>query len=679
MTGVIALSPANLRAGPATDYATVVQLSFEMNVGIFGTTPTQDWLLVRVLDTFDDRVGSTGWMAADLVRFEGDLADLPRYVLEADGSLTEIGVTPTATPTTTPTPGPTATTTPILPTPEALLPLVVPQVIAPATATPPPPGVGEFVLVMGGQEIPANPFAPIPATSGDRTLSLRLENAQVEIWRGIFDGSGAASGDDVQWIPAQAELLWPGTRIHILGTPDVADPNTIMVNRARIVAAAPGQTPDLLSVPALSGWAYTGDEGSDAQPAVTALLADGNQQRLGLLSGDGSLTDVPINGRSFHLVGNPLQPDILITYADLLGDRHSFVWMRADGAGLRIYAQPYQIIQGVVRDPGRAAGSASSTDPGRPGGLWWIEAPQADLDSWQLWHYNLATDRVEMRLQGSAQVFGLSNATLSPVLTGLLPESQNVGAGGATTTNRLVFLVDTLDRARQKLYTGLYRLTLSPALDLAADLATGAGTGNTPSVSVRPLLAEDGYRGPLLLSPDRRHLAYYVYNPDRPSQTSGFIQPPNELYVLALDGLNAGRSHLLYGAASSFEFLAPNSGWVDDLRLNQVLARFGAGIGLNLDRFAMVLSTVRNDATGLDSSRLSYLFPAGQQLRTLAPCADRRFSLFSFSTDGDEGETATINLGRWDGLSQPQLLSELPPTVERVLLCWAAPEPVVGE
>lgn len=155
-----------------------------------------------------------------------------------------------------------------------------------------------------------------------------------------------------------------------------------------------------------------------------------------------------------------------------------------------------------------------------------------------------------MRLQGSAQIFGLTNAALSPVLVGLAPEGQL----SATSVKRLVFLVDTVDRARQKLYTGLYRLTLSPAIPTA--------DGAKPSVSVRPLLAEDAYRGPLTLSPDRRHLAYFVLNPARPSQSSGLIQPPNELYILALDGLNAGRTKLAYGAATRFNSWPPTwPGW----------------------------------------------------------------------------------------------------------------------
>ncbi len=127
---------------------------------------------------------------------------------------------------------------------------------------------------MGGTTIPADPFNPIPASAGNRTLTLRLGSAQVMVWRGLFDASFQPSPGEDPWISAPAELLWPGTRVYIQGAPMSDDPNTIQVSVARIVAAAPALAPELLDMPELSGWQFApGSAGrGQYQPRGRSLL-----------------------------------------------------------------------------------------------------------------------------------------------------------------------------------------------------------------------------------------------------------------------------------------------------------------------------------------------------------------------------------------------------------------------
>ncbi|MGL4651839.1 MAG: hypothetical protein ACRC1H_20690, partial [Caldilineaceae bacterium] len=216
------VEPARLRAGPGQAFPVMLPLGNGVQVGLFGVTEVGDWYLIRVDQPGHPNVGQLGWIFRDLVSPQGDLALLPVY--DAGGlPLTPIAATATATAaagaagaavgsevavlvaTATPLPPPTPTPTP-LQTPQVTLPSVPETTVAAA----PPAESDETLLTVAGGRLPARPLEPIQVLSADgRLFALRVEGATVEIWGGLVAQPAPA------WLAAPAELLWPGSTLHV--------------------------------------------------------------------------------------------------------------------------------------------------------------------------------------------------------------------------------------------------------------------------------------------------------------------------------------------------------------------------------------------------------------------------------------------------------------------------------
>ena len=221
-------------------------------------------------------------------------------------------------------------------------------------------------------------------------------------------------------------------------------------------------------------------------------------------------------------------------------------------------------------------------------------------------------------------------------------------------------MLDTVESAAQKLYTGVFRVTVRINPDGNGEVAT------TPQL----LLTPESYRGPLQVSPDGNQLAYFVYDPDRPSLTAGFIRPANVLRVLALSGRAAGTSRTVYVTENRFEFLAPNLEWQGNERLVVARSRFVEGDSFGIERFGIVqVQLPPPDQPDGDVLATSYLFPNQLELRDYATCQDGRYTLtVATAADGN------LELARWDGTQPPQPLFLVPPNLSRVFVCWQVPD-----
>jgi hypothetical protein len=341
---------------------------------------------------------------------------------------------------------------------------------------------------------------------------------------------------------------------------------------------------------------------------------------------------------------------VMVSTQDAPTGQNRFSWVRTDGMGVEVLAQPFHSLRGMVADSF--------------GGLWWIETPQADLDQWQLWHYDPASGRLALRLRAGGEVFqqgsALITSSLTPILIAATPGYDP--ATGALVSISL--LLDTVDRAAQRLYTGLFRVSvqLQPA-----DLGQVVGL---PQL----LLTPESYRGPLQVSPDRTKLAYFVYDPEQESLTSGFIRPPNQLRVLTLEGRGASTFRTVFAAENRFEFLAPNVNWQGSDQLIAARARFAPGDTFGIERFGIVLVQLpgAEQPSGVVQQR-SYLFPNQRELRDFAACLDRRYALtVAELPDGN------LELARWDGSDRPEALFLLPATMSRTFVCWQAPDALLA-
>jgi hypothetical protein len=330
--------------------------------------------------------------------------------------------------------------------------------------------------------------------------------------------------------------------------------------------------------------------------------------------------------------------------------RNSFTWVRPDGVGLQIFAQPYHLISGVVGDV--------------YSGIWWIETPQAALDQWQLWQYDPVTSRLALRLRATGELFKSSSSlvttALTPILVGVQPEfTPETGA-----VNRATLILDSVDDAAQQLYMGVFRVTV--------DLPDG-GEGNAAGTP-QMLLAPETYRGPLAISPDRAKLAYFIFDAEHPSLTSGLIKPPNTIRILTLEGRGASTIRTVYASESRFEFLAPNLAWQGNERLIAARSRLAPGDTFGLDRFAVV--QIQLPAIGQpagDVTATSHLFPSRQQLRDFAACLDGRWTLTVASNEAGE-----LELARWDASAPPEPLFVLPANMTHSFLCWEAPDSLLN-
>jgi hypothetical protein len=623
-SGVLNLTnTANLRGGPGRDYLSIAPLENGTTVGVFGVTESGEWWLVRIEQAGNPYNGLIGWVFRDLVYIPQDTTGLTRY--RDDGtSLTPTPPTPTPEPW---TPTATATATP-LQTPV----IAVPEIAVLGLGNVPTPEANERLLTVAGELIPANPFAPIPVVDGGgQSFELNVEAAQVQAWGGIFAAS------DAGWRPASAELLWPESTIYVQAAVAADATNRLIATRVRIVAPPPHRRPDLLDVEALAA----------AWRSESAAMLLGSREKPGIhfLTKTGDLQLLFDDANEISWLSGDELAGLAVNSANAPNDQNSFRWLRTDGSGLLIYAQPFYHIRGVAGDA--------------YGGIWWIETPQVNLDTWQLWHYDTATRRILLRLNASGELFGTGSEIVSESLSPILLAVQPLSEGDVS---QVAIFVDTFDNATQELYTGIFRLNWRTALDDAASDKRTGELSDTP----RLLLAPDDYRGPLKVSPDLTRLAYFFYDPKQPSLTSGFIRPPNQLKLLTLEGRGANTIRRIYVTESNQEFFAPNLDWQGNDSLLLARSRFAPGDAIGLDRFGVTLAQI--PAPGVPPVNRSYVFSGGKQLKDFVTC--RKDAALMLAIVDPAG---TVELAEWQGEAELRTLLTLPQAMTRTFVCWSPP------
>jgi hypothetical protein len=625
---IVFRSPVNLRAGPAVDYPSLAALNYGVPVDLYGITEAGDWTLLRINAPELAENGIIGWIATDLLQVTGDLGFLPRYA--ADGTPL---VPPTATPSPTPgTPTPTATAT-VVPTPLFQEPL--PQPLGAISA--PLPADDEQPLTVAGDRLPADPYNPIPALRADgQPIGLVVDRATVEIWSGIF---GDAPG---RWVAAPAELLWPGTQLYVTEATSAGSPDELVATRIRIVAPPDQARARLVNAPELSDALGRGE--------AVAMLGSREEPGVYLLEVGGTLRQLYTDEKETGWAGGDPAAGIVVSTQDARTGQNRFTWIRGDGIGVQIFAQPFHALRGVVADS--------------LGGLWWIETPQANVDIWQLWRYDPGSGAIRLQASASSEPLRAASTVVRPGLTPLLLAATPTLDPATGAISRVSLLLDTYDRNAQTLYTGLFRLNFGLAPD-----RPGALDG-----PVQLLLTPETYRGPLQINPDQSKLAYFVFDENHPSLTSGFIRPANLLRILTLAGRGAGTIRTVYATENRFEFLAPNLAWQGNERLLLARSRFAPGDTFGIERFGVVMVQLppADQPTGTVTVR-SYLFPTQRELRDFSTCQDGRYTLtIATLPDGN------LELARWDGGERPQPLFLLPPTMSRAFLCWQAPDSLLA-
>jgi len=620
---------ARLRSGPGTDFDSLDGVNNGTQVEVFGVTEARNWLLVRANE------GRLGWIAADLVFFQQDVNTiiqiLPLY--RADGI-------PVIPPTVTPSIKlPAQRATPIISQPSS-------ESIAPDA---PQPANDELVMVLQGRMIPADPLEPMPALDiNNREYQLDLSNATVEIWRGLFDietSDAEASGiETTGWVAAPAELLWPDTQVYVEGQIESANPPLLKATTVRIVRPPDQNRAQLFTKPQLAAAA--------SERSAIGFLGSREEAGVYLLDGEGTVRPLWTEEAEIAWVNDDDKAGLLLQTPDQPNSRQHFTWVRADGTGIAIFAQPFHNIHGVAGDA--------------YGGIWWIETPQVvsdkALDIWQLWHYDPAGLRIIKRFQASGEFFSAPDrpaiSSLVPQLLAATPQFEEDDSDQLLSVS---MLVDTLDRRQQKLYTGIFRF----AIGLEGGEATIIG-------GPQLLLESEIYRGPLQVSPDRTKLAYFIYDESHPSLTSGFIRPANTLRMLALTGQEIGEVKTLYQSENEFEFLAPNLAWQGNHRLLLARSRFTEGTVFGVDRFGLVqiqLPVVDQNSTDDAEVIISnYLLTEQSVLTDFAPCRDGTATLLIVENSSEE-----MTLVRWDNLRGPVPVLGLPPTLTRSYLCWQSP------
>ena len=629
---IVFRSPANLRAGPTVDYPSLAALNYGVGADLYGITEAGDWILMRINQADHPQHGVVGWIASDLLQVTGDTAFLPRY--RSDGQPVN-PPTPTFTPTLgTPTAMPTAT---IMPTPLVQAPVVEPQgaIVAPQAI----PGQ-EIVLTIAGDRAPADPLAPIPVTSAEgQTTSIEVSNATVEIWTGIFGMFPGA------WSPAPAQLLWPGTQIYATGNPAADDGSRFVATSVKIVAAPAQPRAQLLTAPDVANGL--------AQGSAVAMMGSREEPGVYLLETGGTLRQLYTDEREAGWAGSDPAAGIVVSTQDAPFGPNRFSWVRTDGQGVQVFAQPYHSLRGVVADIF--------------GGLWWIETPQPNLDQWQLWHYDPGSGELAVRLRGSGDIFRAGSAVVQSTLTPIVIAAYPSLDPATGTVTSVTLLLDSVDRQAQKLYTGVFRVTIRLATAEMGEVGEVVGAAQL-------LLTPESYRGPLQISPDRTKLGYFVYDPETPSLTAGFINPANMLRVLTLEGRAASTIRTVYVTDNRFEFLAPNLQWQGNDRLVIARSRFAPGDTFGIQRFGVVqvqLPPADQPAGAIDVR--TYLFPTQRELRDYSTCQDGRYTLTIAELENGE-----LELARWDGGERPEALFLLPATMSRAFLCWQAPDSLLG-
>ena len=368
-----------------------------------------------------------------------------------------------------------------------------------------------------------------------------------------------------------------------------------------------------------------------------------------LLETVGTLRQLWVKERNAIWAADDATAGIIISTDGAPTGSNSFTWVRGDGIGIRIFTQPFYALHGVLGDI--------------YGGLWWIETPQADLNQWQLWQYDPIQGRIVLRLSAQGDLFKVGSPIVKSSLAPSLISARPQFAPDTGDITSIGLLVDTLDPAAQKLNMGVFRITI----------AMNGGDQGTVSGLPQILLAPDSYRGPLEVSPDRTKLAYFVYDPQHASLTSGFIKPANTVRVFTLEGRGASTIRTVYATENRFEFLAPNLAWQGNNKLVLARSRFAPGDTFGVDRFGIVevkLPDIGEQPSG--AAATSYLFPDQKELRDFAVCQDGKFTLTIVSNPN-----GNLELSRWDGTEKPQALFVLPSNLTRSFLCWQAPNVLV--
>jgi hypothetical protein len=493
----------------------------------------------------------------------------------------------------------------------------------------PEPEEGEAGVTIGGALIPPDPLQPLPATAADGSgIRLRIEDAQVEVWGGIFNAP------DAGWVPASAALLWPGTQAYVtLGPAGAATTDELAVSRVRVIAAPASERVKLLEAPEIAA--------AVADGGAVALLGSGQIPGIFLLDRTGQAKQLWQYETEAYRLGADPNAGLIVAEPPLAGGLQTFSWVRNDGTGLQILAQPYHALQGVVGDA--------------YGGLWWIETPAGALDQWQLWHFAPATGEIALRLQANGSLLSRLTGQPARALTPSLLAAQPTTAGDPS---EVTFYVDTVDAATLEPAQGVFRMTIA-----TDETGQGSVTG-TPTL----LLDRGQYRGPLSVSPDFSRLAYLAVDPEQPGLTLDERQPPNVVNIMTLAGRGAGGSRTVYGAENEFEFLGSELAWQGVDRLLLARSRFAPG-GANEDRFAIV--QVQLPAAGEwpagEIATNSHRLPRQQSLVSFAPCLVGQSTLL-LTRDGDGAQ----QLVRWEGQNQVYPVFNLPAGLDRALVCWQA-------
>ena len=662
--GSVAASLSNLRGGPSQEFVRVAQLDLGDPVEYFGISETGDWLLLRVNDPGNPNDGVIGWISITLVYWNSDISILPRYF--SNGlPVIPFTATPTATPTETLDPSiPTVAPTP---TPRSTAEIRQPDLLSAQgtalAAPPPPPEFDELSVFVDGETIPASGEGIIDITDSDgQRRRLDVQTATIEIWGGLFgletDG----------WISAPAELLWGGTEITIQAKASGTDPALWVASRVRIVRP-PMRPPvgqperqsersslqeraELLSLPSLAEAAASGE--------VMGLLGDREEKGVYLLTSSGTLQQILLNEHNVIWAGDSELAGMLFLPPPSPTGLNSFTWARTDGTGLLITMQPFYNINGVAGDGF--------------GGIWWIETPQVNLDQWELWHYEPSTASIRRRLRSSGDLLRRAeNLGDLPVGDSVVP--RLLSARFDVDRQTLSLIMDSVDRAQQRPYTGLFAVELDGvALDGNADVPTH---DQLTVRSVRQLLAGDSYRGPIKVNADQTKLAYFIYDSTHPSLTSGFVTPANRLNLLTLSGVDAGSIQTIYETQTRSEFLAPQLTWRGNRRLVVARSRFVGEDSTALDLFGLVEIRLPGDSPddndlliGDEPVWSTHLLPEGQRIVDFTACRDGQYALLIM-----QDEDGNLQVGRWGGEGRPRPLFGLPLDLERTLLCWRAPAP----
>ncbi|MEM7125859.1 MAG: SH3 domain-containing protein [Chloroflexota bacterium] len=654
VTGSLAaLDASNLRGGPGLDYVILAQIDPAVPVEYFGITESGDWFLVRVKDPTRPYDGIVGWMAVALMRWDSDLSVLPRFrgdgspvipftptpLGRSNGSADDennlLAVEPDSPIAADGTPLPT-------PTPEATLVLTGPIVSSALDVVKPPaPGQSELVGVILGQQIPADPVQPIPIDlEAGPTVDLVADQAAVEIWSGLL------GDEEAKWIGASAQLLWPGTRIHLIGTAEDRA-SRLVAQRVRIVGLPDVERASLLTLAALAdanrNEADVGFLGSQAEAGIYMLESVGNLRQIALV--EQRMSWLGASAADGMLLLSPQEPT----------SSNSFIWMRLDGTGIKVAAQPYAIFRGIAQD--------------RSGRIWWIETPAVDLDQWQLWRYDVARANIELTMQGTSNIFRrLSNSSVrfAPHLLAIdeRADDEEIRLGQE---GRVVLLVDSLEPIVERPATGLFRLQLQ------LDENNLAMADDRNILSATQLLPANAYLQQVALSKDQRKVAYLQYDPDYSSLTAGTVTPPNRVRLLYLDSSEAV-DFPLFGAENGYEFLYPKVAWQGNDRIVVARSRFGQSSTIDYDSFALVQIQLNESSEGEPEGReptvavrSTHQLQNDTELLDFVGCLDQEYILL-LTQDTEQNTT----IGRWTGNNRPRPLFRLPIPLDRALLCHQA-------